>query len=275
MTNGNDLFAPAFSGLMPHAPILVPEVAGADAARCRESSAACVELARRVVAAHPDRLFLVSPHAPSRDDAFGLHEGARLAGTLAEFGFADAAVDLPNDCEALAAIAGEAAAGTLPTWDIPTMPLDHGSIVPLWFLAAAGWRGATCVGSLPTMTRRGRCAAFGAAVGRAYARLGGRVALIASGDMTHRALRGAPAGYDPRGVVFDRTMTELVRDGRLRELMELDPGLRRAAAEDSVESSIVVGAAFDFVPCGAEVLSYGHPFGVGYLVAVFHDGSGA
>lgn len=265
---------PALCGLMPHAPVLVPAVAGPHMAQCRNSSEACAGLARRVVATEPERLFLVSPHAPRVRDAFGLCDGARLTGSLAEFGATGTTLDLPNDHAARSAIAEEASAAGLRTRDVPEALLDHGSLVPLWFLADAGWCGPTCVAALPWETTTGASAEFGAAVGHACARLGGTVTLIASGDMTHRALSGAPAGYDPRGPEFDARMTALVRAGRLRELTRIDPALRRRAAEDSVESSVIVCAALGFSGHGTRVLSYEHPFGVGYLVAIFHDGGG-
>ncbi len=262
----------AVCGLLPHAPILVPAVAGPDIAQCRRTSEACAELARRVAASRPDRLFLVSPHAPRADEAFGLYDGVRLSGSLSRFGAYESVIDLPNDTEARGAILEAAAAAGIATWDVPRTPLDHGAVVPLWFLTAAGWRGPTCIAALPWSTTTDRCADFGRAVAAAYARVRGRVALIASGDMTHRAVPGAPAGHDPRGVEFDRTMTGLVAEGRLRDVSEIDPTLRVAAAEDSVESSTIVSGALGFRAHGAEVLGYEHPFGVGYLVAVFHDG---
>jgi aromatic ring-opening dioxygenase LigB subunit len=266
--------APAPCGLLPHAPILVPEVAGSRLERCERSSRACAELARRVVDGRPTRLFLVSPHAPRAVGAFGLFAGERVRGNLAEFGAARVKVNLACDRAAAAAISRACAAEQVALRSVPDVPLDHGSAVPLWFLVAAGWSGPTCVASLPVTVSSAACAAFGRAVGRAYAGSGGAVALIASGDMTHRASPGAPEGYDPRGARFDLKMTDLVRQGRLREVAALDPALRDAAAEDSVEPTTIVAAALGFEAHGAEVLSYEHPFGVGYLVAVFHDGGG-
>lgn len=261
-------------GLMPHAPIVVPDVAPRDAPACRRTTQACAEFARRLVATGPDRLFLVSPHAPRSEAAFGLWSGARVRGDLATFGLPQAAIDLPNDRELLAVLEAEAAARGLDTWEIPPVELDHGSVVPLWFLVDAGWSGPTCIASLPWSTSPAACRTFGQVVHAALESFGGRSALVASGDLSHRATPTAPAGYDPRGVVFDRELEELVREGRLDAIPAIDPGLRLAAAEDAADTSTIVAAAIDFEPHHNEVLSYEHPFGVGYLVAVFRDGVG-
>ena len=85
----------------------------------------------------------------------------------------------------------------------------------------------------------------------------------------------APAGYHPRAVEFDRALTDLVAAGRLDAIGDIDPELRELAAEDAADSSQLAAAAIGYRPHGAEVISYEHPFGVGYLVAVFHDGTAA
>ncbi len=262
---------PAFCGLLPHPPIIVPDVGKDRLADCRGTTDACSDFARRFVAAAPDRLFLVSPHSPRLRGAFGLWSGERLAGDLGKFGAPDANVDLPNDREVAEGLERTAAAQGVKTWPIPEQSLDHGSIIPLWFLQQAGWAGPTCIASLPWHDG-GDLQAFGHAVAAALEPLGGRSALVASGDMTHRALPGAPAGYDPKALEFDRQLTQLIREGRLDEVPDIDPEVRQVAAEDAADSSIIVASAIGFQPHGAKVLSYEHPFGVGYLVAVFHDG---
>jgi len=263
----------AIAGLLPHPPIAVPDVGGERAADCRATTSACTALAERVVEADPDRLFLVSPHSPRDRRAFGLWGGARLRGDLAVFRAPGAAVDLPNDLELARRVGDEALAEGIDTWELPGgEPLDHGAVVPLVFLTRAGWSGPTCIAALPLASDPGREQAFGRALRRALSDLPGRTALVASGDMSHRVLPGAPAGFHPRALDFDRTVCERVSAGDLSGLCEIDPGLRGVAAEDVVDSSAVVIGALGSDARGVELLSYEHPFGVGYLVAVFHAG---
>lgn len=221
----------------------------------------------------PDRLVLPSPHSARRRDAFGLWRGPRLRGDLGRFGASQAGVDLPGAPELAAEIRRAAGARGLATWwmdeDAPGEPLDHGACVPLWFLAEAGWDGPTCLVSLPWSRDPGVHEALGRAVADAASVLRGRTAFVASGDMSHRVLPGAPAGFHPRAVDFDRQLTDLVRRGQLDRIRDLDPALRELAAEDAADTSIMACAAAGYRNDGHEVLSYEHPFGVGYLVAVF------
>ena len=118
----------------------------------------------------------------------------------------------------------------------------------------------------------------------ALAELGEPAALVASGDMSHRVLPDALAGFHPRAVEFDHQLTELIRRGDLAAIAGIDPELRELAAEDAADTSILVAATLEAANLeaanledrarNAEVLSYEPPFGVGYLVAVFDGGGG-
>ena len=265
---------PAFCGLLPHPPIIVPDVGRERLKDCLNTVEACRDLARRMIAVRPDRLFMVSPHSPRQGQAFGLWGGERLRGDLGQFGAPDSRVDLPNDPAMIDAIARAAAGLGLTTWSIAPEPLDHGAVVPLWFLVEAGWDGPTCLASLPWKATPDIIETFGRALAQAVAPLAGRPALIASGDMSHRVKPEAPAGYHPRAVEFDRALTDLIAAGRLDAIGSIDAELRELAAEDAADASRIVAAAIDYQPHGEEVISYEHPFGVGYLVALFHDGEG-
>lgn len=180
-------------------------------------------------------------------------------------------MDLPNDLELAAEIAVQALVAGTRTWEIPRGPLDHGALVPLWYLADAGWSGPTVVLSLND-PQEGGLEEMGRAITAAAATLGRKIALIASGDMSHRLQPAAPAGYHPRAGQFDRLFMETIRRGAYRELPRLDAELQELAEEDVVDSTVMVAAAVGWSDLGHEVLSYEGPFGVGYGVAMLFEG---
>jgi len=251
---------------MPHPPICVPEVGGERGAACLGTTRACELLARRLVEARPDRLVLVSPHAPRDREAFGVWAGPELSGSLADFGAPQAVFQLEADRRLAEELESEP---PVRTWSIPPGPLDHGATVPLLFLVRAGWSGPTCVLSLPSSLDLGDMSAFGRDLGRVLSRLPGRTALIASGDMSHRVLPEAPGGFHPRALEFDQRVRDAIAAGRLAELVDFDEELRSLAAEDVLASTVLAMSAPGGEERPGDVLSYEHPFGVGYLVAQF------
>jgi AmmeMemoRadiSam system protein A len=253
--------------LMPHAPVIVPEVGGdrggAAAASCRAMRVA----AKCVVSQHPETVVLISPHSPRQPRAFGFWTDDPLQGSFAQFGARQATVSLPLDQPLIRAITAEAHARDLETWNIQQYPLDHGALVPLWFLVEAGWTGPTVVVSLNYPGESG-LTAFGEAIAAAAHKLPRRIAGVASGDMSHRLTADAPCGFHPQAHQFDETFMRLVRNGDYREIEKITPELRELAAEDAVDSTLMAASAVNWQTAGHQVLNYEGPFGVGYGVAI-------
>lgn len=260
------------SVLMCHAPIVVPAVGGARGRACVSSTRAMAEAARRVVAARPEGVVLLSPHTPRVEGAFSLVAGPRVRGDLGDFGAPEASCDLPHGKAMHRALAAACREQGAPLEEIAPRRLDHGAMVPLAFLVEAGWSGDTLVLGLPADPQAAQLEALGRALAAASA--GKRWALVASGDCSHRLLPGAPAGYDPRAQEFDAALLELVESGDNDGLFRFDGALRERAAEDVLDT-VQVAATCAASAAGREVLSYEGPFGVGYLVAVLHSAEGA
>jgi MEMO1 family protein len=259
-----------YSALLPHAPILVPGVGGGGESDAASSVSAMREAARRAVATQPDALILISPHSPRLPESFGIWVGERLRGSLEMFGFPNRAVDLPVDSLFAARIASVSVQHGLRRVSISESALDYGATVPLWFFAEAGWSGPVVVLGLSSLGRSG-FVRLGETIAQAARSLGRRVALIGSGDMSHRLTADAPFGFDSRGAEFDQWFIKTLRCGEYRNLLEFDPELEKEAAQDALDSVLVAAGAVGFSAAGAELLHYEGPFGVGYGVAILYS----
>ncbi len=252
-----------FAGLMPHAPVLIPEVGQGREREAGEVVDALHELSRRALRQSPDRLVVVSPHSPRRPYSFGIWAASRIAGDLSRFRSPEVTIDLPTDPDFSRRLKPV-------TWPISGETLDHGASVPLYFLTRAGWDGPTTLLSL-NYPGDGGLTEFAQAVRTAAANSPGKTVFIASGDMSHALQPGAPGGYHPRAQEFDRTFVGLVKAGRYHDITAIDPALQHLAAEDVVDSTLLAAAAVDWQTTGHEFLAYQGPFGVGYSVAVLFD----
>lgn len=259
---------------MPHAPVLVPAVGGERLPEVARTVAAMREVAARVVACRPDGVVLVSPHSPREQRAFGVWTHDRHTGSLRQFRAPEARFDLPNDPELIAHLETAAREAGVSLWGIEGDDLDHGAVVPLWFLCEAGWSGLTTILSL-NYPGQGGCHELGRAIARAAEQCGQRIAVVASGDMSHRLQPGAPGGYHPEARRFDETFIRFVQSGATKRLLAFDAALEELAGEDALDSTVVaLGAAGDDMR-GHRVLSYEGPFGVGYGVAVLYESESA
>lgn len=258
------------AALMCHAPIVIPALGEERAAACARTTRAMAQAAAQLIAHAPDVLVLISPHTPRRREGFGVVADATLSGDFGRFGRPDLQVRALGAPDAARALERRARADGLRCFPAEGSDLDHGALVPLHFVDAAGYRGPVLLLALPYPEAHSE-RAIGRAIASTADQLGQRWAVLASGDMSHRLCEGAPAGYHPRAQGFDLAFRTLIERGALAQLDAIDAGLRELAAEDVVASCVVAAAAVDFDASGCRVIDYEGPFGVGYLEAILHE----
>ncbi len=263
-----------YAALVPHPPIVVPAVGKEEGERVQATRRAMEEVAARLAALRPDGIVIITPHGPVFHDAVAVHMVEEIGGDLAAFGAPEVALSVPVDRELgeqVISAAREAGIMTAPVteewiaeWEAER--LDHGSVVPLYFLQQAGWRSPVlpvAMGILPPV----QLYAFGMALGRAIDRSGRRIAVLASGDLSHRLTPEAPAGHAPGAERFDQEVVEALEQADMARLFRLDPDLVELAGECGLRPLMMLAGALDGIRVEPRVLSYEGPFGVGYAVA--------
>jgi len=246
----------------PHPPLLIPTVGGENRSRVR----ATVEAMERLAAdAGPaDLAIVVSPHTPGYADAVAVRTPTTLWGDFAAFRSPDVGVEIDNDVEFVERLLERAdAEAGLDVEPLDDEVLDHGVLVPLFFLTARRLVNLSVARSYELHAHLGRL------LRETADELGREALFVASGDLSHRLQPGAPAGYDPRGAQFDEVVVDHFRRADLDGLRRLDPALVRGAGECGLRSFIALGAYLQGDAAPARVLSYEGPFGVGYAVAAF------
>ena len=253
---------PISAALMCHAPIVIPQIAGREAAAVAQSTRAMENAAKVVCDSNPELLVLVSPHTPRLRTDFLLASNDRLTGSFTDFGHS-LALELPG-APATVRLLLDAAAQSPGIVASMLRTLDHGSLVPLYFLRQAGLRAQVLIIALPMEPHLEQCKRMGQWLAN---NLPNRWALVASGDMSYRLKPGAPAGYHQRASKFDSAVVKAVRAGQLDEAFGISEELRDLAAEDVLDSLAVAAGALGSAVLPAPEASYEGPFGVGYLVS--------
>ena len=263
MANASSL---VFAGIAPHPPIMVPEVGRDAIAEVRSSIEGMAELTRRIIDCQTETVILISPHAPLEASAFVAYDGPQLYGDFANFRAPTATAHAELDGELLDEITRSAATENLVVLKIRGRDLDHGTAVPLYFLQRNGWHGKVVALGYTFLSNEDHLR-FGNCISSAVAQLGRRVAFVASGDLSHRLKRGAPAGYSPEAHLFDEEVVDAIRGGATDRIVNIDQDLRRTAGECGYRSMLVALGIIKDANKSTEVISYEAPFGVGYLVA--------
>jgi AmmeMemoRadiSam system protein B len=96
-----------------------------------------------------------------------------------------------------------------------------------------------------------------------------RIAVIASGDLSHALTTEAPAGYSEQGVEFDSKFQEAISGNNIDSLVNLDTGMVEKAHQCRLLPIATLTGVLIQINYKPELMSYEAPFGVGYLVANF------
>jgi hypothetical protein len=249
-----------YTVFVPHPPILVAEIGRGEEGKCQATLDAYREIASRLVRAEVETVILVSPHAPLTKVGITLLTKEIVQGDFAQFGTPQLSFSFACDITAIAQFQIDLSGVVSIQGSI-----DHGALVPLYFLQKAGWSGKIVLLGMPLE----RPEEYGSSIGQILDKLPGRYALVASGDLSHRLKEDGPYGFDSAGPEFDQAVFQaLQRDPK--KLTNLPVDLVEKAGECGFRSLRLALAAKEGSP---EVLSYEGPFGVGYMVADLYHSS--
>ena len=255
-----------FAAITPHPPIIVSGVGGSESEKQVSSTIKAMKELRVIMLKEDiDTIFLISPHAKTEEEYFLINKSDTLNGSLEQFGN-DYEFNFNNDMELLDLIKKHCHESSIPL-KMEKFGLDHGSLVPLYFLSRNGDYNLV-QGAFSFASRRMHFE-YGIALKKAFEESEKKIAVIASGDLSHRITLDAPAGYDPKGKEFDKQLIDHLSKGETRELLTMDEELISAAGECGYRSILILLGMFNDIPYEFKKLSYEAPFGVGYLTAQF------
>lgn len=261
----------------PHPPLLIPEVGRSHLDRVQATVRGMQAAAEAVREAAVESVVIISPHGPVFRDAVAVSLDPAPAGDFRGFG-ARTQLSFTNDlplARAILAALEEAGVEGVPLDKDGAARygvdpgLDHGTLVPLYFLHQAGVK-ALVVPLGMSLLPPPELLKVGEAIQKAATAVDRTIVLVASGDLSHRLTPDAPAGYDPAGKEFDRRLVDLLRRGDVPGIAALDEGLREDAGECGYRSFLMMLGAFGGGRVETEVLSYEGPYGVGYCVALVY-----
>ena len=245
---------------------MVPEVGGAAADEVRASINAMRDFTERIIHSGAETVVLISPHAPLAPRAFVAYQEDKLYGSFANFRAPGTEIEVTLDEEMLSAIGQAAREKGYEVIGIKGHELDHGTIVPLYFLLRNGWHGRVVALGYTFLSNEDHLN-FGSCISDAAAARGRTIAFVASGDLSHRLKPGAPAGYNVDAHLFDEEIVAAIRARAPERIVNIGDGLRRTAGECGYRSMLVALGVASGSHESFEVLNYEAPFGVGYLVA--------
>jgi len=257
--------------MVPHPPMIVPAIGRGSEAQIEETIKAYDRVSDEIASIQPETIVILSPHSIMYTDYFHISPGKSASGNFAEFGAAGVSFDEEYDEELAAEICRIADsedfhAGTMGERD---SSLDHGTMVPLWFIRNKYKEGKILrigLSGLPLIDHY----RLGMIIKEAAEKLNRKTVLVASGDLSHKLQEYGPYGFAPEGPEYDDRIMDVMGRAAFDELFDFDSSFCNNAAECGHRSFVIMAGAFDGVAVKAERLSHQDVTGVGYGICTFY-----
>lgn len=259
-----------FAAFVPHPPIIIPEIGQDNIAYCNKTIKAMQNLAKRISKKNIDTIIFISPHTVLSPIEMTISHNNTASGDFRQFNnnsvCATRQIDL-NLAKNIHKNANKLGVKSRLFAESNDYFIDHGVLVPLYYLQD----------EIPTSTKiiiigysllsDSNHNKFGKAIFEAINTCDENIAVIASGDLSHRIFE---PGSEFIGKKFDDMVVNSISGNRIKDIIKIDPYLREEAGECGYRSLLILLSSIENVPNKPEVLSYEAPFGVGYLVADFN-----
>ncbi|RJQ33945.1 AmmeMemoRadiSam system protein B [Candidatus Parcubacteria bacterium] len=256
-----------FASFVPHSPIIIPEVGKENLDKLSDTIKGFQSLEHEIYVAKPETIIVVSSHAEQREGSFTINQAPNFNINFKEFGDLLTNISFGNDI-GFGYQVKELCEDYFPVMMTAQEKLDYGTGVPLFYLTK----------HLPTVKivnigysnlSHEDHFKFGQIIRKQINRSGKRVAIVSSGDLSHKLQVDSPAGYSARAQEFDQKIIKLLNDKKIDDIINFDPELLKESGECGYRSLLVLLGIISELNYTPKQLSYQAPFGVGYLVENF------
>lgn len=259
--------------MVPHPPLIIPEVGRGAERLIQDTIDGYRKVAERIGRIQPDTIVVISSHQIMYADYFHISPGESARGDLGAFRAGEVKIEVSYDTGFVEELCRHAeaqglAAGTMGVRRESDRDLDHGTMVPLYFvnqfwdqyrLVRIGLSGLP----LAMHYELGQC------IQETGMTLGRKVVVIGSGDLSHKLKEDGPYGFQKEGPEYDSRIMEVMGRGAFGELLEFPEDFCEKAAECGHRSFVMMAGALDRTGVKAERFSYEGPFGVGYGICAY------
>ena len=263
------------SFMVPHPPMIVPEVGRGSEKQVEKTIRSYEQVADEIASLCPDTIIITSPHQTMYADYFHISPGKRAKGSFKRFGVPGVKFSEEYDEDLVDKISELADREHLPcgTLGEEDSELDHGTMVPLWFIRNK-YKGGKIVriglSGLPLKDHY----KLGMIIRDAVEKLDRKAVFVASGDLSHKLQDYGPYGFAKEGPEYDKRIMDVMGRAAFGELFDFSESFCDKAAECGHRSFVIMAGAWDRKNVRTEVLSHEDVTGVGYGICTFYPEDG-
>ncbi len=260
--------------LMPHAPILIPEIGENQIKNIKNTFDACHQVASDIAKQAPDTIIMITPQNTVFNDTIAMSSDDVIYGNFETFGNAQIGMERKINKEITDKIAFLANENKIPTVRInknsakvygASVEIDHGTMVPLYFINQK-YKTFNIVNITYGSLTKLELYRFGMIIKKAVQDSKTNTVLIASGDFSHCLNSDETSSYDEGQENLDKVLIKLLENGEVTEIFNIDNSVRGSENACGLKSCYIMLGALSEYNIRGKLLSYEAPFGGGYGV---------
>lgn len=253
------------AAIVPHSPLLIPEIGKDNLSKLKNTEKALEKIREKLEKQQVETLIIISPHGPAQENAFTINLSPHYKSDFEEFGNFSIKKEYQGDIGLMHRLRESVETSTrlqLTTEE----KLDHGISIPL-FLLTKNLPDIKIIPIYYSGLNNDDHFEFGKQIRQELFHSNDRIAVIASGDLSHRLSSDSPIGYSPKGKKFDKKLMNSIKNKKIDEIINIETELIIEAHECGLKSIIILLGIIYKNNYNPQLLSYEYPFGIGYLVA--------
>ena len=257
-----------FAAITPHPPLLIPDIGKDKVGQVEQTQKAMQQLEQDIYLSKAELIVIISPHGGLFEDTFVVNAHSILHSSFDKFGDLVTKKEWKGAPNLAATLSHESHLKNVPLRLVSNEQLDHGTSVPLFYLTDH----LPDVKVLPvgfSHLDANSHIAFGELLKDTILQQDKRVAVIASGDLSHRISDNSPDGYSEHGQKFDDLILQLLESKDASGIINIDPDLVQEASQCGWRSILILLGIIKDMDYTFKKYSYEAPLGVGYLVGNF------
>ncbi len=257
--------------MVPHPPLIVPEVGRGNEEQVKKTIESYEKVAAMIADIAPETIIISSPHQIMYQDYFHISPGESAKGSFNSFGAPQVSFSEEYDTELVSEIERLSGANGIPAGTLgeKTPELDHGTMVPLYFIRKrySGGKIVRVGLSGQPLTDHYR---LGKIIQKAVENLKIKAVYVASGDLSHKLQEYGPYGFAEEGPEYDKRIMDVASRAAFGEMFDFDESFCEKAAECGHRSFVIMAGALDGYEVKANLYSHEDVTGVGYGICSFY-----
>jgi aromatic ring-opening dioxygenase LigB subunit len=251
------------AAIVPHPPILIPNIGKENLTLLAKTTTSYRKLKEAFKANKIETIIIISSHGPAMPNVFSVNEGRDFEINFEEFGDYSTKINAQADIDLVREFK-EGFSAYRKVQFVNEPKLDYGSGVPICSLLTELEKIKIVPVHISDLSLREHFV-FGKKIKTIIDKSKKKIAVLASGDLSHTLTKKSPAPYSPKAVRFDQKLVEYIQNKKIGDILDLKEELISEVKPCGLKPIVILLGILKGVNYEIENLTYEAPFGVGYL----------